>query len=156
MRDFTRRLLELKNKLDADGRCLDRQRPGPLPTEALQIAIDAIRTTGTSDFDIAVSKGQALLDGPSVSMAQLVNYFKVLHLVASADKRQVSCDLLHIRCCVSRSVYRMWWHWSHGRAMSFSTLRYAERRRRHLPAPARRRPRVQEARHLHRRAASKG
>jgi hypothetical protein len=70
MRDFTRRApLELKNKLDADGRCLDRQRPGPLPIDTLQIAIDSIRATGTSDFDIAVSEGQALLDGPSVSMS---------------------------------------------------------------------------------------
>jgi hypothetical protein len=90
MRDFTRRLLELKNKLDADGRCLPRERPGPLAIDTLQIAIDAIRATGTSDFDIAVSKaplakGQALLDGPPVSMAQLVKYFKVLHL-ASDDK----------------------------------------------------------------------
>ena len=64
---------------------MERERPGPLAIDTLQIAIDAIRATGTSDFDIAVSKGQALLDGPSVSMAQLVKYFKVLHL-ASDDK----------------------------------------------------------------------
>jgi hypothetical protein len=64
MRDFTRRLLEHKNKLDTDGRCLDRQRPGPLPIDTLQIAIDAIRATGTSDFDIVISKGQEILDGP--------------------------------------------------------------------------------------------
>ena len=92
MRDFTRRLLELRNKLDADGQCLERKRPGPLAIDALQTAIDAIRATGTSDFDIAVSKGQALLDGPSVSMAQLVKYFKVLHL-ASADKFPIASPL---------------------------------------------------------------
>jgi hypothetical protein len=89
MRDCTRRLLELKNKLDADGRCLTRERPGPLAIDTLQTAVDAIRATGTSDFDIAVSKGQALLDGPSVSMAQLVKYFKVLHL-ASDDKLPIT------------------------------------------------------------------
>jgi hypothetical protein len=47
-----------------------------------------LRAPGTSDFDIVVSKGQALLDGPSVSsMAQLV-----LHL-ASADKFPVTSSM---------------------------------------------------------------
>jgi hypothetical protein len=101
--------------------------------------------TGTSDFDIVLSQGQAILDGPSVSMAQLVKYFKSLHsppptTFPSPPPCPLLCFLLaasHVVALATRA----------NSPVPFSALRYAERRRRHLPAPARRRSRVQEARH---------
>ena len=68
MREFTKNVSLLVVKLDVDGRSLPRERPGPLPADILQVVIDAIRATGTSDFDIDISKGQAIFDGSAASL----------------------------------------------------------------------------------------
>jgi hypothetical protein len=101
MRDFTRRLLELKNKLDADGRCLDRQRPGPLAIDTLQIAIDAIRATGTL---VRATSTSLFLKGKRYWTDLLGIHGaarEVLQCSPPCLRRQVSHHLLSIRCGIS-------------------------------------------------------
>jgi hypothetical protein len=81
IREFTKNVPLLAAKLDVDGRSLPRERPGPLPAYILQVVIDTIRATGTSNFDIDIAKGQAILDGPAAFMTQIKKFFKLLDLI---------------------------------------------------------------------------